>query len=78
MGYDVVPDRVEEMGLPETRARGDEERIVFLRRLFRDRDRGTVGESVALSDDERLERVGLDNVRLGIPSGLRFLAPMST
>src|SRR5881396_1592923 len=77
MGYDVVPDRVEEMGLPEPRARGDEERIVFLRRLFRDRHRGAVGESVALPDDERLERVRLDNVRLGIPSGLRFLEDLS-
>ena len=72
MGRDIVPDRMEEMGLPEARARRDEERIVLLGRLLRDRDRGAMGEPVALPDDERLERVRLDEIRRRIPRGRRI------
>ena len=53
---DVIPDRMEEMRLPEAGARRDEEGVVGLRGLLRDRDRGRVGEPVALADREAFER----------------------
>src|SRR5712691_3098834 len=53
---DVVPDRMEEMGLAKSGTRGDQKGIVGFRGGFRDRHRGSVGEAVALSLDEVLER----------------------
>jgi hypothetical protein len=47
---DVLGDRLQEVGLAETRPAVDEERVVRLRRRLRDGERGRVGEAVRGAD----------------------------
>ncbi len=56
-GAGVVPDGVQQMGLSESGAAVDEQRVVGTGRLLGDCDGGSVREAVAGADDERLERV---------------------
>jgi len=49
---DLVPDRVQQMGLAETDPAVDEERVVGLRRQLRHRLAGGLGELVGVADDE--------------------------
>ena len=51
-----LADGVHEMGLPQSHAAVDEERVIRLRRRFGHRQRGCVGEPVALPDDKPVER----------------------
>ena len=53
--HNVVADRVEQVRLPEPRARRDQERVVGLGGLLRHRDGCGVREAVALSDGEAFE-----------------------
>ena len=53
----VVTDRVEQVGLAESRVAVDEERVVGLGRRLGDRDRGGVREPIARTDDEVVEDV---------------------
>src|SRR2546430_12352928 len=64
---DIIPDRMEEMRLPEAGTRRDQERVVGLRGLLRDRDRGRVGEPGALADREAFELESHGDVRGGVP-----------
>src|SRR5262245_37473202 len=54
---DVARDRLQEMGLTETRAAVVEKRVVRLRGRLCDRERGGMGEPVRGADDEEVERV---------------------
>ena len=53
----VLPDGVHQVGLAESDAAVDEERVVGARRRFRHRAAGRVRELVRRSDDEGVERV---------------------
>src|SRR3989304_3699136 len=66
---ELVPDRMEEMRLPEPWTRRDEQRIVRLREVLRDRGGRSLGEPVALPGEERVERVLLDGGRGLVSSG---------
>ena len=51
----VVADRVQEVRLADARRAVDEERVVGLAGQLGDRERGGVGEAVAVADDELVE-----------------------
>ena len=54
---DIVPDRVHEVGLAETDAAVDEQRVVRLRRVVRNGERRGVRKAVRLAANEGVERV---------------------
>ena len=68
----VVADRVEQVGLAEARRGVQEQRVVGLPGKLGDRQRGGVGEAVAVADDElveavaRVERAGGEVEALGL------------
>ena len=74
----VVTDRVQQVGLAEPRVAVDEQGVVGLARLLGDGDGGGVREPVALTDDERVERVlGVEARGLGVArsgSGIALIA----
>ena len=61
----VVPDRVQQVGLAQPGVAVDEQRVVGAGRRLGHGDRGRVGEAVARTDDEGVERVL--RVEAGIP-----------
>jgi len=62
--HDPVADGMHQMGFPQTDAAVNEKGIVDLRRHFRDRQRGGVGETVRIADDEGIE--GIFGIERGI------------
>ncbi len=63
-----MPHGVEKVGLSQTGAAVDEQRVVVSPGLFGDRHRRGPGEAVGLSDDEALEAISGDQVG-GRPTG---------
>jgi hypothetical protein len=61
---DVVPDRVHQVGLPESHTSVNEERVVPLARALGHRLANRVGELIAAPHDEGLERVVLAEIAL--------------
>ena len=70
---DLVADGLHQVGLAHTDAAVQEERVVGLRRTFRDRLAGGVRELVAAADDEGVEGVARIQLRCAVPveAGLR-------
>jgi hypothetical protein len=57
VAQDLLPDRVQEVGLAEPHAAVEEEWVVMLPRPLRHRDRRRVREAVARADHEMIERI---------------------
>ena len=68
---DVVGDRVQQVGLAEAGRAADEERVVGQAGHLGDRERGGVGEPVAVADHELVER----QARVELLRGRRAAAP---
>lgn len=66
----MVPDRIEEMGLAQPDAAVNEEGVVRLSRLLRDRHTGRMGKLISRSYDEILERIF--RVELNAPAGFHL------
>ena len=65
----VLPDRVHQVGLAETDAAVDEQRVVGARRGFGDGPAGGVGELVGRADDEGVEGVARVEAPSWVASG---------
>jgi len=73
LAQNIVTDGVHQVGLAKPHAAVEEQRVVRVRRQFRDREARRVGEPVGRADDERVKRILRVQRVARVLAGLRHL-----